>query len=104
MHTPDEIKKGLECCVQGNVCRKNCPYGNSLHGIVECTTNLSRDALAYIHQLEAERDALLTYLTDSRYVHCSICKHDTGEGVMGCKRIREVDGPCFEWRGVQKEE
>ncbi len=57
-----------------------------------------------VHQLEAERDALLKYLTESHFVPCDICKHDVNGSVMGCKRVREIKGPCFEWRGVTKEE
>lgn len=51
-------------------------------------------------QVERERDALLDYLGDSTCAPCDICKHDVGSGVMGCKRIREIGIPCFEWRGV----
>lgn len=42
---------------------------------------------------------VVEYLTDSRY----ICRHNIGEGVMGCKRIREITGPCFEWCGVKED-
>ena len=53
MKTPEEIKKGLECCTTGNYlsCRK-CPYEQGGCGEDE---NL-KDALAYIQQLERERD------------------------------------------------
>lgn len=58
-----------------------------------------------VHQLEAERDALLKYITDSSWAACDICKHGIdGANVLDCKHIREVGVPCFEWRGVQKEE
>lgn len=107
MKTPDEIKKGLLVCSSPE--SYDCPdctyYGES-----HCGDKQAADALDYIqqletkcHQLERERDALLEYLTDTHYVHCSICKHNTGEGAAGCKRIREVKGPCFEWRGVKEE-
>ena len=53
MKTPEAIKKGLECCakVSPEACY-HCPY------MVDCETfgsagNNSRDALAYITQLEA---------------------------------------------------
>ena len=53
MKTPDEIKKGLDCCIQNSeeACYL-CPY------MIDCETldnadNHSRDALAYINQLEA---------------------------------------------------
>ena len=52
MKTPDEIKKGLECCIKNSeeACY-HCPY------MIDCETfgnagNHSRDALAYITQLE----------------------------------------------------
>ena len=52
MRTPEEIKKGLECCIKNSEesCY-DCPY------MIDCETfdagNNSRDALAYINQLEA---------------------------------------------------
>ena len=53
MKTPEAIKKGLECCakVSPEACY-HCPY------MIDCETfgsagNLSRDAMAYINQLEA---------------------------------------------------
>ena len=52
MRTPEEIKKGLECCIKNSEesCY-DCPY------MIDCETfdagNNSRDALAYITQLEA---------------------------------------------------
>lgn len=113
--TPDEIKKGLECCTSRDCGGSKCPYFNEK----SCNAAKSADALALIQQkkqenaeqaeriqqLEAERDFLLKYLTDSHFVPCDICKHDIdGSGVMGCKRVREIKGPCFEWRGVQKED
>lgn len=57
-----------------------------------------------IEQLEAERDFLVKYLTDSHWASCDICKHEIdGAGAMGCKRIREIKGPCFEWRGLPEQ-
>ena len=58
-----------------------------------------------VHQLEAERHALIKYITDSSWAACDICKHGIDRArAMNCKHIREVGLPCFEWRGVQKEE
>ena len=50
--TPDEIKKGLECCARASeeAC-KHCLYCNDCDIFEAC--NLYRDALAYITQLEA---------------------------------------------------
>lgn len=52
MKTPEEIKKGLECCARASeeAC-KHCPYCNDCDIFEAC--NLYRDALAYINQLEA---------------------------------------------------
>ena len=50
--TPDEIKRGLECC-HFTECG-NCPY---MTENIECREIFS-DALAYIRQLEAENDNL----------------------------------------------
>lgn len=54
MKTPDEIKKGLYAC-GADECHgqhTDCPYDHS--GM--CTMYLCADALAYIEQLEAERE------------------------------------------------
>lgn len=60
---------------------------------------------AELATVKAERDALLKYITDSTWAACDICKHGIdGASAMDCKHIREVGVPCFEWRGVQREE
>jgi hypothetical protein len=52
--TPEEIKKGLECC-QGMPCKCwECPY--DLNDGADCSGTPNEDALAYIQQLERERD------------------------------------------------
>lgn len=60
MKTPDEIKKALECHQDGRACHY-CPYEQvrtfSVDGVTfGCTRYLVTDALAYIEQLEAERE------------------------------------------------
>lgn len=52
--TPEEIKKGLECCIDGFSCRTTCPYTTPFFNIEKCTQALATDALALIQQLEAE--------------------------------------------------
>ena len=100
MKTPDEIKKALECCFQNSEQCADCPYYPT-----SCDRELVRDAREYIRQIEAERDALMEYLTDSHWAACDICKHGVdGVSAMNCAHIREVGVPCFEWRGLQKEE
>lgn len=59
---------------------------------------------AELETVKRERDALLKYLTESRVVPCDICKHEPENGgIMACDRVRKVNGPCFEWRGLCKE-
>lgn len=49
--TPDEIKKGLECCNNIYSC-PDCPYDNGDESW-GCTVEKNADALALIQQLEA---------------------------------------------------
>lgn len=59
--TPEEIKKGLECRVRwGNECNLNCSKCNvfvpGMNGAI-----MAANALAYIQQLERERDEALEF-------------------------------------------
>ena len=55
MKTPEEIKKGLECCENDSgSCSERCPYFNSLSNGVDCASKMHADALALIQQLEAK--------------------------------------------------
>lgn len=50
MKTPDEIKKGLECCLASCEDCGACPYNGE-----DCRSKeRNRDALALIHQLESK--------------------------------------------------
>lgn len=102
MKTPDEIKMGLETCYGNGSCDE-CPY----HLVVEgsfgcdemgCDDSLMPDALAYIQQLEAEREAAVKDLGIMRA--CEMCKNYVR---------RACDEPCkdcwggkpfWEWRGL----
>ena len=100
--TPDEIKKGLECCGKGltwnETCGTGCPYQGKY--ITGCSMEISADALALIQQLEdhlreatkkvkqleAERDAAVE---DIKEAHDSYC------GCVTCKNYR-VNADCQE--------
>jgi hypothetical protein len=116
--TPDEIKKGLECCNNIYSC-PNCPYDNGDESW-GCTVEKNADALALIQQLqaenekkdariqqlEAERDALLNFV--ERYASCCLCKNlikygGKCTGGLRCKMFRNT-GLKFDWIGVQKED
>lgn len=120
MKSPDEIKKGLDCCADGNVvCAGNCVFDDDVKLCYpDCVKLLMTNALALIQQLqaenaekdariqqlEAERDAAVRDLTE-------LCQ-DTDDSCEYC--LHHKDGKCspecrmnnvgFEWRGVQKEE
>ena len=68
MKTPDEIKKGLECCIKFLAC-EYCPY-------FESCSEMEEDALAYIQQLEKE-------LAQERAIKKSTLSMDA-DGVSWC--------------------
>ena len=81
MKTPDEIKKGLECCSYNGRC-DGCPYNVTVEGAygteeLGCDDTLQPDALAYIQQLEAERDAALDPIRGD----CAYCAYLSGETI-----------------------
>ncbi len=116
--TPDEIKKGLECCKEDECFgeRENCPYTADPK---LCVGVMCADALALIQQLQsenAEKDARIKQLEAERdaavadikqMVHdpyepcfCDYCKLTEEECAKSNCRGRNA----FEWRGVTKEE
>jgi hypothetical protein len=100
MKTPDEIKKGLECCTNHKKTCVECPYYN---GMVGCK-QLDEDVLAYIHQLEsrlaqAEQDAK-EMANDLDCSACTWCEYKdfdyTNEACKECRTHNEG----FKLRGV----
>ena len=107
--TPEEIKKGLKHCP---LCNKSCPY----HKEKDCYEKLHYDSLAYIQQLERERDAAVVQLKEvdvSSYFECAHCKHEElcDSPVWPCNDCDNEECPChtcsegsnWQWRGVQEE-
>lgn len=68
MKTPEEIKKGIECCANDSYfCNEECPYHNPSSNGVDCSTKMHADALMYIQQLENENkkiDGITKYVQD----------------------------------------
>lgn len=120
--TPDETKKGLECCAVSYAdCHKECPYKLDCDG-----SQILKDALALIQQLqadnadqadrikqlEAERDAMKDEIDNDCETckHCESCQEDGY--CMWCENKESNKTPCcncvygsnWEWRGAQKEE
>lgn len=52
MKTPNEIKRGLECCRGGELGCSECPYDGECH--LPFANGPEADAIAYIKQLEAK--------------------------------------------------
>lgn len=114
MKTPEEIKKGLECCgVLDGDC-ENCPYDDGKQ--LACADRSRKDAIAYIihlesrlAQVERERDALMYDLKMSDMIDCVACKHQTSmpQCEFDCVDCKEqcICNNCrnnnhWEWRGI----
>ena len=83
--SPDEIKKGLECCIE-STCEPCCPYGNASY--CKFAIHLLEDAIGYIRQLEAERDAAVPV------VRCKDCvNRGTSYNCPMRKLVMPVEGP-----------
>lgn len=109
--TADDIKKGLENCVDKSNCGW-CPRS------FDCKRE--DDALAYIKQLEAERDAAVKDIRLAFTMHlgaCNTCLYF--EERLACDAVNicalcedkecvcnNCDKDCsnWQWRGIQKEE
>lgn len=55
MKTPEEIKRGLECCAIRKNCAA-CPYNGVKTPTQDCMDVLQSDGLAYIRKLEREAE------------------------------------------------
>lgn len=121
MKTPEEIKKGLECCTHGTC--NICPYFGD-----ECDSDREViDALDYIQQLEhqigeltekvaqldhvtRERDALLEIVKELG--ECNYCKHNSycPHTIPDCMNCKDGNCQCYscghqskwQWSGVQE--
>lgn len=120
MKSPDDIKKGLECCGKGltwdETCGMGCPYEGMY--ITGCSMEISADALALIRQLEAtvsekekvvaelsgkigqleaERDALISDFEQYDELPCALCEHySKGNDEIPCKFCKNLATPTDE--------
>lgn len=92
--TPDETKKGMECCGVRAKCY-SCPYMNPR--VDDCVGKLVVDALAYIQQLERERDALAALYKP--HGNCKTCMHKDSEVCDGCTKAENR----WEWAGIKED-
>ena len=108
--TPDEIKKGLECCARGDC--HSCPYvDNCILSTADALAlirqlqaqNAEKDAR--IRQLEAERDAAVETLTKISQKHDeSFCEYCDNWDRYTCPPSCRTYCERFKWRSVQKED
>ena len=98
--TPDEIKKGLECCLLS--CSGKCPYSDQL----DCSDKMSKDALALIQQLESKLNQAVEdiRLLGRMEFACPVCAYfNHGEGTGG-ECVKCLTGDGFRWRGEKEED
>ena len=119
--TPDEIKKGLEHCINGTSCR-GCPYCEECAIASDCNP-MHKDLQEYVQQLEefadkkivelfekveqlqAERDAAADALTKIVQNHDeSFCEYCDNWDRYLCPPFCRTYCERFKWRGVQKED
>ena len=105
MKTPDEIKNGLNHCSEDGC--KQCPYKYDCD-MADGFSVLAGDAIAYIHQLERERDAAvedLETMGEAR-AYCDTCLHNNTnhkeEHCSSCMSGYLINN--WQWRGVQESE
>lgn len=109
MKTPDETKKGLECCytpVEPAFRCEECPY----HGSIVCKMRLHTDASAYIKQLEEQKQRMerewVAAVEDLKMLaKCPTCAHyETPCGTEPCMSCHPIERQGYVWRGVKEGE
>lgn len=102
--TPDEIKKGLECCANAAFVCKSCPYYENC-ALMGGTEDPAKDGLVYIQRLESrlaqverERDAAVY---DLNFVKsCWVCENKRNIKTEHCSSCDLAWRNHFKWRGV----
>ena len=115
--TPEEIKHGLECCSTTGKCEE-CAYAERCAIVAEEDPRMwfgepvMKDALAYIQQLDRERDAAV----EAAHGACKACIHYNGAyppgDIMSCCKFEEClygmdewdAEDHWQWRGPQEVE
>ena len=95
MKTPDEIKKGILCDGPCN----ECAYRINIMSYGGCSQAVVDDTIAYIEQLERERNAAVEIL---RSMHCDTCIYDEHDPIPNvCFDC--IEDCNWEWREVKEE-
>jgi hypothetical protein len=115
MKTPEEVKKGLECCGKDGFCTQGtCPYHQECY-VEHAIYDLERDALTYIQQLEADNSRLsdtirnLTDLLNAAHEETAKAKRERDAAVEdislmlcaceACVHGIMQNGDCEKWNG-----
>ena len=112
MKTPDETKKGVEYLSIKDITKKLDAWKEGIS--YDYAEDAAADALAYIRQLERERDAAVRDMYEAQGLLCLICKNHSPDPELKkyvCKEFGErypEDGIIicgkFEWRGVKEDD
>ena len=112
MKTPNDIKNGLKYaetnCLYVECCEDICPYNKDCDVsdpdiMTEIPRAIVADALAYIQQLERERDEMAEEL----HGRCEVCAYynSMSDKCAYCKHNADAWNGCednWEWRGVKE--
>lgn len=72
--TPEEIKKGLECCSRSGSCPQECPY----YDVQSCGSVSKLDALAYVQKLEVREWDLFDLVSSAWFGKQCYFRQDDG--------------------------
>ena len=101
MKTPEEIKKGLTCaidgCMEPEVC-ESCPYYIKDDDVMCYVSAMMKDALAYIEQLEERIDRAMIQM----HGDCGCCAYvETPSYESPCSEcIQSPSRPMWEYEGL----
>lgn len=90
MKTPEEIKRGLECCRGGELGCSECPYDGECH--LPFGNDPEADAIAYIQQLEAKEQRWISVDDRLPQDFVSVIAHMTDAGEF--PDVREAYAVC----------
>lgn len=91
--TPEEIIKGLACCIDGFSCRTTCPYTTPFFNIEKCTQAMASDAIALIQQLIKQNRALAE-IKESYEKVISRQERENAAMLETLKRMAHCGGVC----------
>lgn len=103
MKTPEEIKKGIECCMCDLMERRceECPYADGGCESVACEKELGDDALAYIQKLESQVPKWISVKERLPGDGVDVIIHtDFRGGYVGCGYYRIVRDAWFTSQGI----